>query len=128
MLPGSTEVCPFSLLQWQHEPSLTFLLLQRVLSVSGVADAVHIATYYIGNILIEYQDRPGSTRDGAGGGRSEYRQQGGGGRDSYRPGSDRPERSAQPTALAPGAQTQSIFIPNELVGPSALFLSSLLLL
>ncbi|CED82653.1 PolyC-binding proteins alphaCP-1 and related KH domain proteins [Phaffia rhodozyma] len=95
MLPGSTE---------------------RVLSVSGVADAVHIATYYIGNILIEYQDRPGSHRDGSGAGRSEYRQQGSG-RDSYRPGSERGDRSAQNVALAPGAQTQSIYIPNDLVGP-----------
>ncbi|KAF7338110.1 Brix domain-containing protein [Mycena venus] len=41
MLPGSTE---------------------RVLSVAGVADAIHIATYYIGNILIEAQERmPSST-------------------------------------------------------------------
>ncbi|KAH9928545.1 uncharacterized protein BXZ73DRAFT_90593 [Epithele typhae] len=36
MLPGSTE---------------------RLLSVSGVADAIHIATYYIGNILIEANER-----------------------------------------------------------------------
>ena len=31
--------------------------MQRVLSVAGVADAIHIATYYIGNILIEAQER-----------------------------------------------------------------------
>ncbi|KAJ1570845.1 hypothetical protein NDA11_004751 [Ustilago hordei] len=36
MLPGSTE---------------------RVLSISGVADAVHIAVYYVGTILLEHQDR-----------------------------------------------------------------------
>ena len=30
---------------------------QRLLSVSGVADAIHIATYYIGNILIEANER-----------------------------------------------------------------------
>ncbi|GJJ12543.1 hypothetical protein Clacol_006786 [Clathrus columnatus] len=40
MLPGSTE---------------------RVLSVAGVADAIHIATYYIGNILIEANERMPST-------------------------------------------------------------------
>lgn len=41
-------------------PSRTFVSLhsiQRVLSVAGVADAIHIATYYIGNILIEAQER-----------------------------------------------------------------------
>jgi heterogeneous nuclear rnp K-like protein 2 len=93
MLPGSTE---------------------RVLSVSGVADAIHIAVYYIGNILIEYQDRPsapGSSRD-------TYRQAGG--RDSY--GGDRGERR-EPRApgvdiSGPGVQTQQIFIPNDLVGSS----------
>ncbi|KAK0528352.1 PAB1 binding protein [Tilletia horrida] len=36
MLPGSTE---------------------RVLSISGVADAVHIAVYYVGTILLEHQER-----------------------------------------------------------------------
>ncbi|PWN99059.1 hypothetical protein FA09DRAFT_325026 [Tilletiopsis washingtonensis] len=36
MLPGSTE---------------------RVLSISGVADAVHIAVYYVGTILLEHPDR-----------------------------------------------------------------------
>lgn len=30
---------------------------QRVLSVSGVADAVHIAVYYIGTILLEWMER-----------------------------------------------------------------------
>lgn len=61
MLPGSTE---------------------RVLSVTGVADAVHIAVYYIGVTLLEYQDRGGG---GSGGG------MGGGGAAStlgqYRPSS-----------------------------------------
>lgn len=43
LLPGSTE---------------------RVLSISGVADAVHIAVYYVGMILVENQERmPGNTRD-----------------------------------------------------------------
>ncbi|KAI9636457.1 uncharacterized protein MKK02DRAFT_26798 [Dioszegia hungarica] len=100
MLPGSTE---------------------RVLSVSGVADAVHIAVYYIGTILLEYQDRnPGAASgqykqsggsrngDGGGGSRSSYGGPSGGaggGGSSYVPG--------QPV---PGAHTQQIFIPNALVG------------
>ena len=92
MLPGSTE---------------------RVLSVSGVADAIHIAVYYIGNILLEYQDRPsapGSSRD-------TYRQAGG--RESY--GGDRERREPRapgPDISGPGVQTQQIFIPNDLVGSS----------
>ncbi|GAA5976847.1 hypothetical protein JCM10908_005649 [Rhodotorula pacifica] len=94
MLPGSTE---------------------RVLSVSGVADAIHIAVYYIGTVLLEHPTATGNT--------------------SYRPGSSdygsgsRPpaERSGPPRtggsggggmgpAVGPGAQSQAIFIPNELVG------------
>lgn len=50
LLPGSTE---------------------RVLSISGVADAVHIAVYYVGMILVENQERmPANTtyRPGGGGG------------------------------------------------------------
>ncbi|WVQ83399.1 hypothetical protein IAT38_005540 [Cryptococcus sp. DSM 104549] len=91
MLPGSTE---------------------RVLSVSGVADAVHIAVYYIGTILLEYQDRnPGAAtgsyrqvgaRHGSGPGGSS----GGGGAPSFGPNAPPP----------PGMQTQQIFIPNALVG------------
>lgn len=86
MLPGSTE---------------------RVLSVSGVADAIHIAVYYIGTILLEYQERnPGSTS-------GSYRQAGArGGPSAPAPG---PNYAAPPVA-APGAQTQQIFIPNSLVG------------
>ncbi|EJD05699.1 uncharacterized protein FOMMEDRAFT_79532 [Fomitiporia mediterranea MF3/22] len=75
MLPGSTE---------------------RVLSVAGVADAIHIATYYVGNILIECQERmPSSTNS------------------SYRPSN----RAPRPP-LSGGAQsyTQQIYIPNDLVG------------
>lgn len=102
MLPGSTE---------------------RVLSVSGVADAIHIAVYYIGNILLEYQDRPaagGSSRD-------TYRQAGG--RDSY--GGDRREEKREPRApgidiSGPGVQTQQIFIPNDLVGSSGSLFSCLI--
>ncbi|KAF8969729.1 hypothetical protein BDZ97DRAFT_1794882 [Flammula alnicola] len=109
MLPGSTE---------------------RVLSVAGVADAIHIATYYIGNILIEAQEkmpsysssnssyRPGNSARGSGGGRS----MGGGGgggpggssyvpQGSYNPGSSYPSHNP-PQQL----QTQQIYIPNDLVG------------
>ncbi|KAF9227806.1 cytoplasmic protein [Gyrodon lividus] len=94
MLPGSTE---------------------RVLSVAGVADAIHIATYYIGNILIEAQERmPSSSHS------------------SYRPSSysRRPPHSG--SSYVPGytshqyappshnppqqLQTQQIYIPNDLVG------------
>ncbi|KAJ8507602.1 hypothetical protein ONZ45_g10043 [Pleurotus djamor] len=93
MLPGSTE---------------------RVLSVAGVADAIHIATYYIGNILIEAQERmPSSTNS------------------SYRPSSSSSRRPAHtgssyvPTYSSYGSaqsnppqqlQTQQIYIPNDLVG------------
>ncbi len=88
MLPGSTE---------------------RVLSVSGVADAIHIAVYYIGTILLEYQERnPGSTS-------GSYRQAGA--RGGPPPSSSAPYSGAPPTA-GPGAQTQQIFIPNSLVGAS----------
>jgi len=100
MLPGSTE---------------------RILSVSGVADAIHIATYYIGNILIQQQEAHGSVG-------LSYRQ-------------SRPPRALQdpiassgppgayysnpyshpamppPAAAAAGPlQTQQIYIPNDLVG------------
>ncbi|KAH9832984.1 uncharacterized protein C8Q71DRAFT_726086 [Rhodofomes roseus] len=95
MLPGSTE---------------------RVLSVSGVADAIHIATYYIGNILIEANERMPSSNNS-----------------SYRPSSysRRPPPSHQGSSYVPGysnpyaggshsapqqLQTQQIYIPNDLVG------------
>lgn len=91
MLPGSTE---------------------RILSVSGVADAIHIAVYYIGTILLEYQERNPGPHSGIG----TYRQQPQG------------MAAAQPSftgvapgaggASAPGSQTQQIFIPNSLVGAS----------
>ncbi|ESK83976.1 poly -binding protein 4 [Moniliophthora roreri MCA 2997] len=94
MLPGSTE---------------------RVLSVAGVADAIHIATYYIGNILIEAQERmPSSTNS------------------SYRPTSRRPTQVGSsyvpgysnpygappvpPHSTSTQLQTQQIYIPNDLVG------------
>lgn len=101
MLPGSTE---------------------RILSITGVADALHIAVYYVGTILLEHPDRNSNNL-------------------SYRP-SPIPRTMTTPqfspamsfpasgsfgfnaagspktlgTSLAPGLQTQQIFIPNDLVG------------
>ncbi|KAH9005333.1 hypothetical protein EDB86DRAFT_1753370 [Lactarius hatsudake] len=99
MLPGSTE---------------------RVLSVAGVADAIHIATYYIGNILIEAQERmpsgshssykPSSTRRSAGTGNyvgSSYVPGGSGYSNPYLHGVSNPAQQLQ---------TQQIYIPNDLVG------------
>ncbi|GAA6009227.1 hypothetical protein JCM11491_004236 [Sporobolomyces phaffii] len=108
LLPGSTE---------------------RVLSVSGVADAIHIAVYYIGTVLQEHPvaSNNASYRPGAG----DYGPPAGGARGD-RFGSAGPPPSARPPrddgavrtgggtgmgpAVGPGAQTQQIFIPNELVG------------
>lgn len=111
MLPGSTE---------------------RVLSISGVADAVHIAVYYVGTILLEHQDRNANNLP--------YRPTAGG--PSTRPpapanpygapqqpfgyGAPAPHfggaagpavgAGAGAPQLPPGSQTQQIFIPNDLVG------------
>ncbi|PKI84304.1 PAB1 binding protein [Malassezia vespertilionis] len=107
MLPGSTE---------------------RVLSITGVADSIHIAVFYVGTILLEHPDRNANNL-------------------AYRPSAaptarsmstapfnptTAPMSSAQPASayryggtaspnplpstLAPGSQTQQIFIPNDLVG------------
>ncbi|WRT64826.1 uncharacterized protein IL334_001762 [Kwoniella shivajii] len=102
MLPGSTE---------------------RVLSVSGVADAVHIAVYYIGTILLEYQERnPGASsgsyrqvgaRGGAGGGGPSGPGGPGGPSGGSSGGFSNNNANAPPP---PGMQTQQIFIPNSLVG------------
>ncbi|KAI5479681.1 hypothetical protein MNV49_003191 [Pseudohyphozyma bogoriensis] len=100
MLPGSTE---------------------RVLSVSGVADAIHIAVYYIGTILQEHATtstsssntssyRPSASSGGYGGG--ERRTGGGGGGGGAYGGAP----SGGPAPPAPGSQTQQIYIPNDLVG------------
>jgi heterogeneous nuclear rnp K-like protein 2 len=97
MLPGSTE---------------------RVLSVAGVADAIHIATYYIGNILIEAQERmpsgsqhstykPSSNRRSAGYVGSSYVPGGSGYSNPYMQGVSNPAQQLQ---------TQQIYIPNDLVG------------
>jgi poly(rC)-binding protein 2/3/4 len=105
MLPGSTE---------------------RVLSVAGVADAIHIATYYIGNILIEAHEkapsysasnssyRPGNRSNGM-----PSRGQSGGapGPSTYVPhGSYNPGSSYAPHNPPAQLQTQQIYIPNDLVG------------
>ncbi|GAA6059302.1 hypothetical protein JCM10212_005882 [Sporobolomyces blumeae] len=103
MLPGSTE---------------------RVLSVSGVADAIHIAVYYIGTVLQEHpvasnnaSYRPGAG-DFAGGAGGPAPARGG---DRYGGAGAPPRREGERgmgmgPAVGPGAQTQQIFIPNELVG------------
>lgn len=109
MLPGSTE---------------------RVLSITGVADAVHIAMYYVGSILIEHQDRnvnnlayrPTSPSHSLNvtptfpstsfGSPSITSSPGMGSPFAY--GTDSPVPGTVP--LAPGYQTQQIFIPNDLVG------------
>ncbi|KAG8856869.1 hypothetical protein FRB91_000207 [Serendipita sp. 411] len=110
MLPGSTE---------------------RILSVTGVADAVHIATYYVGNILIQQQEAHGVVG-------TSYRQSrgprafnevsaptGGGQGQQYYPGHyqqqqqpQQPQQHMMPQAAAPSGplQTQQIYIPNDLVG------------
>ncbi|TFK92264.1 hypothetical protein K466DRAFT_582090 [Polyporus arcularius HHB13444] len=107
MLPGSTE---------------------RLLSVSGVADAIHIATYYIGNILIEANERmPSSNHSTYRPTSNSRRPPGGGGYvgSSYVPGGYPAAAAAAAAApqnpyAGPGApsqlQTQQIYIPNDLVG------------
>jgi len=92
-----------------------------VLSVSGVADAVHIAVYYIGTILLEYQERNPGAITGT------YRQQGAGGgpggrNGGFNGGGPGPVGGGAGLGPAPGqnAQTQQIFIPNSLVGASEL--------
>lgn len=96
MLPGSTE---------------------RVLSVAGVADAIHIATYYIGNILIEAQERMPSSSS-----HSSYRPSSNSRRPPYTGSSYVPGYTSQPPYPPPSnnppqqLQTQQIYIPNDLVG------------
>ncbi|KAF7294799.1 hypothetical protein MIND_01017600 [Mycena indigotica] len=72
MLPGSTE---------------------RVLSVAGVADAIHIATYYIGTILIEAQERMPSSATS-----------------TYRPSSN--SRRPAPQSYPPSSYTGSTYVPG----------------
>lgn len=95
MLPGSTE---------------------RVLSVTGVADAVHIAVYHVGLLLSE----PG----GRGAARSELQYHPGGA--SMTSGAysfvapahslGRAGVTSVPLSAPPGSQTQQVSIPDDLVG------------
>ena len=109
---------------------------ERVLSISGVADAIHIAVYYVGTILVEWAERNPGNSSSAGG---QYRQSGPGtaggmaggvGREgprggSYGGGPGGAYNQGQPGAPGghpagnmAGAHTQQIFIPNSLVGAS----------
>lgn len=102
-----------------------------MLSVSGVADAIHIATYYIGNILIEANERMPSYNNssyrpssvtrrptyqgssyvpGYGAGTGAGAGTGTGAPGSYQGGP--PQGHAPPQQL----QTQQLYIPNDLVG------------
>ena len=117
MLPGSTEVRSTSLSSSHPLSSAA----QRLLSVSGVADAIHIATYYIGNILIEANERQPSSSSN----HSTYRPTSTSrrppymGGSSYVPGYTPAPAAAQhnPYGGAPSQlQTQQIYIPNDLVG------------
>jgi heterogeneous nuclear rnp K-like protein 2 len=102
-----------------------------VLSVAGVADAIHIATYYIGNILIEAQEKmpsyANSTYRPSSGPRPNGRSMGGGGgggghggpgqQPSYVPNNYNPGMSTYAPHNPPQQlQTQQIYIPNDLVG------------
>lgn len=101
--------------------------MKRVLSVSGVADAIHIATYYIGNILIEANERMPSRSDSSYR-PSSYRRAPPYSGSSYVPGYSHPYSAATAAAAAAGGpshsqhnppqqlQTQQIYIPNDLVG------------
>ncbi|KAF9053954.1 eukaryotic type KH-domain (KH-domain type I) [Hymenopellis radicata] len=96
MLPGSTE---------------------RVLSVAGVADAIHIATYYIGNILIEAQERMPSSTNSSYRPTSTSRRPATYSGSSYVPGySQAPTYPPQHHNPPQQMQTQEIYIPNDLVG------------
>ncbi|KAI0647548.1 hypothetical protein C8Q79DRAFT_926030 [Trametes meyenii] len=101
MLPGSTE---------------------RLLSVSGVADAIHIATYYIGNILIEANERMPSTNNSSYRPSSYTSSSSSSSRrppysgSSYVPGYAQNPYAGGPAAAPSQLQTQQIYIPNDLVG------------
>jgi heterogeneous nuclear rnp K-like protein 2 len=107
-----------------------------VLNITGVADAVHIAVYYVGTILLEHQDRNAnntSYRPTAGPSRVPGPPAFGGGAAPVQaaavagagygyPGA-MPQMAAAPafaqpgsSQIPPGSQTQQIFVPNDLVG------------
>lgn len=102
-----------------------------MLNISGVADAVHIAVYYVGTILLEHQDRNANNLS--------YRPTAGPARAPGIPGYGAPPVAAAAAAgygypggmppmaapgfpqpntsqVPPGSQTQQIFVPNDLVG------------
>lgn len=124
MLPGSSEVrplCAAFLLFVGVTTRLTRFSwdarAQRVLSVSGVADAVHIAVYYVGSVL---QEHPPQTSN------QSYRPSSTGG-DYGRPP---PERGPRPDRgpgggggmgppPGPGAQTQQLYIPTSSLARSS---------
>lgn len=94
---------------------------ERMLSIMGVADAVHIAVYYVGLVLAENQDRGASSnlayRPGAGAA-APYA-------GAYFPGAAPGAAPGVPYGMAPapaapplpaGSQTQQIYIPDDLVG------------
>jgi KH domain len=88
--------------------------------VAGVADAIHIATYYIGNILIEAQERMPSYSNSSYRPTSARRQPYMG--SSYVPSYSNPYGQGPPPPPPPHhnppqqLQTQQIYIPNDLVG------------
>jgi heterogeneous nuclear rnp K-like protein len=89
-----------------------------VLSVAGVADAIHIATYYIGNILIEAQERmPSNSMANNSSYRPSNRRPPYVG-SSYTPGYTNPYMQGASSQGNPPQQlqTQQIYIPNDLVG------------
>jgi poly(rC)-binding protein 2/3/4 len=94
--------------------------MQRVLSVAGVADAIHIATYYIGNILIEAQERmPSSSSSHSSYRPSSYSRRPPYTGSSYVPGyanASQPYGAPPPPNPPQQLQTQQIYIPNDLVG------------
>jgi poly(rC)-binding protein 2/3/4 len=91
-----------------------------VLSVAGVADAIHIATYYIGTILIEAQERmPSSSHSSyrpSSNSSSSRRSTHSGGGSSYIPGYGQHIHGGPPHHPTQQLQTQQIYIPNDLVG------------
>ncbi|KAF8136469.1 hypothetical protein EV363DRAFT_1319680 [Boletus edulis] len=102
MLPGSTEVR---------------ITIQTNLAWRGVADAIHIATYYIGNILIEAQERTPSSSSGHSSYRpSSYTRRPPYSGSSYVPGYSSHHPYAPSQNPPQQLQTQQIYIPNDLVG------------
>lgn len=148
MLPGSTDVSTglrrFLDGHESHDTDDSIMSPQRVLSVSGVADAIHIAVYYVGTILQETPDRVSATAStayrpastaytpgaasaaGSYGAPASSRQPPGA---YFPPGANVPYGGGAPAAygapaggaFSPGGglagnQTQQLYIPNELVG------------